>query len=330
MTTTVDVAIPCYRYGNFLRECVESVLSQENVDVRVLILDDCSPDNTAEVGKQLAAQDERIEFRRHAANQGHITTYNEGIEWASGDLFLLLSADDYLAPGALARASQLFKTNPEMSFVFGNAVLLSDDNVRQALEPFGSSFSAETAVLPCLDFVKAMRGQNIVPTPTAVVRTSAQKQVGGYCHALPHAGDMAMWLRLAAEGPAGFVNATQAVYRMHSQNMSRSYSSARLPDVQQRRAAIEHFLEHSAAKLPNAAPFQQILFQSLGRNAAYQASEAFNEGDMETSRRLAELAKELYPGVWHTSSWVRLLLNRTIGPRAWRLLRSALGAARVI
>lgn len=330
MTTTVDVAIPCYRYGNFLRESVESVLSQENVDVRVLILDDCSPDNTAEVGKQLAAQDDRVEFRRHAVNQGHITTYNEGIEWASADLFLLLSADDYLAPGALARASQLFETDPEMSFVFGNAVLLSDDNVRQALEPFGSSFPTESAVMSCLDFVKAMKGQNIVPTPTAVVRTSAQKQVGGYCHALPHAGDMAMWLRLAAEGPAGFVNATQAVYRMHSQNMSRSYSSARLPDVQQRRAAIEHFLEYSAAKLPDAAPFKQILFQSLGRNAAYQASEAFNEGDMETSRRLAELAKQLYPGVWHTSSWVRLLLNRTIGPRAWRLLRSALGAARVI
>ncbi len=314
MTTTVDVAIPCYRYGNFLRESVESVLSQENVDVRVLILDDCSPDNTAEVGKQLAAQDDRVEFRRHAVNQGHITTYNEGIEWASADLFLLLSADDYLAPGALARASQLFETDPEMSFVFGNAVLLSDDNVRQALEPFGSSFPTESAVMSCLDFVKAMKGQNIVPTPTAVVRTSAQKQVGGYCHALPHAGDMAMWLRLAAEGPAGFVNATQAVYRMHSQNMSRSYSSARLPDVQQRRAAIEHFLEYSAAKLPDAAPFKQILFQSLGRNAAYQASEAFNEGDMETSRRLAELAKQLYPGVWHTSSWVRLLLNRTIGP----------------
>jgi GT2 family glycosyltransferase len=313
-----------------LRECVESVLSQENVDVRVLIVDDCSPDNTADVGKQLAALDRRVEFRRHTANQGHISTYNEGIDWACADLFLLLSADDYLAPGALSRASKLFATDPDISFVFGNAFLLFDDNTRQALEPFGGEFPSGTAILPCLEFVKAMKGQNIVPTPTAVVRTSAQKQVGGYRHDLPHAGDMAMWLRLSAEGPAGFVNATQAVYRMHSQNMSRSYSSARLPDVQQRRAAIEHFLEQSAAKLTDPASFRKILFESLGRNAAYQASEALNEGDLETSRRLSELAKELHPGVWRTSSWLRLLLTRAVGPRAWRLLRSALGAAKVI
>jgi glycosyltransferase involved in cell wall biosynthesis len=300
------------------------------VDVRVLILDDCSPDNTAEVGRQLAALDPRVEFRRHTANQGHITTYNEGIDWASGDLFLLLSADDYLVPGALARASQLFDLHPDMSFVFGNAILRLDDGTQKALEPFGKNFPTETAVVRCLDFVKAMKGQNIVPTPTAVVRTSAQKQVGGYCHALPHAGDMAMWLRLAAEGPAGFVNATQAVYRMHAQNMSRSYSAARLPDVEQRRQAIEHFLEHSSTKLPSPAPFKRILFQSLGRSAAYEASEALNEGDLVTSRRLSELARELHPGIWHTSSWFRLMVTRVMGPRAWRFLRSALGAARGI
>jgi glycosyltransferase involved in cell wall biosynthesis len=329
VTTTVDVAIPCYRYGHFLRECVESVLSQENVDVRVLILDDCSPDNTADVGSDLAALDRRVEFRRHATNQGHISTYNEGIDWASGDLFLLLSADDYLTLGALSRASQLFKTNPDVSFVFGNALLLFDESGQEVREPFGNSITADTAILPCPSFVKAMKGQNIVPTPTAVVRTSIQKRVGGYCHALPHAGDMAMWLRLAAEGPVGFVNTTQAIYRMHSQNMSLSYSSTRLPDVQQRRAAIEHFLEHST-NLPNSVPFKKILFQALGRNAAYQASEAFNEGDLETSLRLSELAKELYPGVWHTTSWIRLELNKAVGPRAFRFLRSALSASKVI
>ncbi|MFB2604086.1 glycosyltransferase family 2 protein, partial [Rhizobium phaseoli] len=105
----VDVVIPCYNYAHFLEECVESVLAQAGVDVRVLILDDCSPDNTPEVGMALASRDSRVIYRRHPANKGHIATYNEGIEWAGGDLFLLLSADDYLLAGALGRASELMR-----------------------------------------------------------------------------------------------------------------------------------------------------------------------------------------------------------------------------
>lgn len=74
----VDVVIPCYNYAHFLEECVGSVLSQAGVDVRVLILDDYSPDNTPEVGMALASRDKRVTYRRHTANEGHIATYNGG------------------------------------------------------------------------------------------------------------------------------------------------------------------------------------------------------------------------------------------------------------
>src|SRR5207247_3262439 len=101
----VAVCVPCYNYGRFLVQCVESILRQTGVDVRVLIIDDGSPDNTQAVGERLAIEDPRVEFRRHTVNQGHVATYNEGIEWAEGDYLLLLSADDVLTDGALARAS---------------------------------------------------------------------------------------------------------------------------------------------------------------------------------------------------------------------------------
>ena len=57
---SVDVIIPCYKYGHLLEECVESVLSQEDVDVRVVIMDDASPDDTEAIGGRLA-QDRRVE-----------------------------------------------------------------------------------------------------------------------------------------------------------------------------------------------------------------------------------------------------------------------------
>src|SRR5207253_8052097 len=94
--------------------------------VRVLIIDDASPDNTAEVAAELVREDPRVSFIRHIENKGHINTYNEGIEWASADYMLLLSADDYLLPGALSRATGLMEAHPEVGFTFGKAIELSD------------------------------------------------------------------------------------------------------------------------------------------------------------------------------------------------------------
>lgn len=322
MTTTIDVAIPCYRYGSFLRQCVESVLSQVDVNVRVLILDDASPDNSAEIGRELARLDSRVEFRHHAANKGHIATYNEGIEWAAADLFLLLSADDYLLPGAFSRAAKLMATAPDLSFVFGAALLLFDDGTSAMTKPFHRHSDSGTAIWSCLEFIKTMNGRNIVPTPTAIVRTSAQKRVGGYRNELPHAGDMAMWLRLAAEGPVGFISAPQGVYRIHSTNMSRSYSSARLPDIEQRRVAIEHFFEHVGGNLSRATLLRAMLLRGLAGDATRQACSAFNDGDIEISQQLARLAQELHPGIRRTAPWLRLMIRRALGQKAWSALRS--------
>ncbi len=320
MTTTVDIAIPCYRYGNFLRQCVESVLSQENVSVRVLIIDDASPDNSAEVGAELARQYKNVEFRRHKANKGHIATYNEGIEWASADLFLLLSADDYLLPGALGAAADLMATTPSISFVFSDALMLFDDGTTQSCGPFPQIPATRTSVLSSFEFIRAMKGRNIVPTATAIVRTRAQKRVGGYSKELPHAGDMAMWLRLAAEGDVGFVNSHQAIYRMHAQNMSRSYIPSRLPDVVQRLAAIENFLDYAVSL--DRDLLRRMLLREVGKDAIKLASAAFNDGSESTSHQLALIAADCYPGVRYTSLWLRYRIKCIMGQRAWRALRS--------
>src|SRR3979490_235845 len=103
--SSVDVIVPCYRYGKFLRQCVESVLTQEGVAIRVMVIDDASPDDTAEIAESLLKEDSRVSYISHKSNKGHISTYNEGIDWVSADYMLILSADDYLLPGALARAA---------------------------------------------------------------------------------------------------------------------------------------------------------------------------------------------------------------------------------
>ena len=120
--SSVSVVIPCYNYGRYLPEAVGSALSnQPGVDVRVLIIDDASPDDSAQVAKEIAAADPRVELRVHTDNQGGIATYNEGIiDWADGDYTVLLSADDQLTPGALTRATEFMDAHPSVGFVYGH------------------------------------------------------------------------------------------------------------------------------------------------------------------------------------------------------------------
>src|SRR5487761_1262752 len=126
--SSVSVVIPCYNYGHFLEDAVTSVLDdQPGVDVRVLIIDDASPDGSAEVARKIAAREPRVEVTVHAANKGNIATFNEGLlKWADGDYCLLLSADDRVTPGALRRARVLLDAHPNVGFVYGRALWCKD------------------------------------------------------------------------------------------------------------------------------------------------------------------------------------------------------------
>ncbi len=118
----IDIIVPCYNYGRFLRQCVESVLEKSHLELRVLVIDDASTDETPTVAAELAQRDPRVSLRRHIVNSGYIATINEGIEWAQSEYLLVLDADDFLLPGALDRVIAVLDANPEIGLVWGDAV----------------------------------------------------------------------------------------------------------------------------------------------------------------------------------------------------------------
>jgi glycosyltransferase involved in cell wall biosynthesis len=152
-------------------------------------------------------------FLSQCVNKGHIKTYNEGIQWASADYMLLLSADDYLLPGALRRAAELMDAHPGVGFTFGNVIELSDNGnempLKSIIEPINDP---DKRILEGRELIEVTGAEgNQVVTCSAVVRTELQKQLGGYREELPHAGDVEMWLRFAAHASVGFIFALQGV-----------------------------------------------------------------------------------------------------------------------
>jgi glycosyltransferase involved in cell wall biosynthesis len=294
----VDVIVPCHGYGRFLRSCVSSVLDQEGVDVRVLILNDASPDETSSVAEALASEDGRVAVRHHAQNRGHISTYNEGLEWATAPFSLLLDADDLLVQGALARAARLLTEHPEVAMCYGRARIAQGGTVNaELLSPAGAPGDPRWWIVPGSRFIEAScdAGRNAVLQPTAVVRTAIQRAAGGYRPELPHSGDLEMWLRLAARGDVALIDAPQAVYRVHSANMTRGYLGA--ADVRQRSACFACFFTENRHRVPNEHRLRRRASSALAELALRTALREWRVGNRQEAWSMFRLAMPHLPQV---------------------------------
>jgi glycosyltransferase involved in cell wall biosynthesis len=320
--STVSVVVPCYNYGHYLDDAVKGALDdQEGVDVRVLIIDDASPDGSADVARQIAARDPRVEVAVHTANKGHIATYNEGLlDWADGDYTVLLSADDRLAPGALRRAADLLDAHPEAGFAYGHPLHFQHGQPPPAARTEVTGWS----VWPGHWWLKRCfrDAHNCITSPEVVVRTSLQKQAGGYDPLLPHSGDMEMWMRLAAHADVGYIRGVdQAFYRVHSKNMQKSFSP--LADLTQRRLAYDTVLERCGDRLPDKAMLSDLVHRKLSREALWAAARAYDRGRTGHTPvdELVAFAFECWPEAGTLAAYKGLQLRRLIGPAAMPYLQ---------
>jgi glycosyltransferase involved in cell wall biosynthesis len=315
--TSVSVVVPCYKYGHFLEEAVTSLLDdQKGVDVRVLIIDDASPDDSADVARKIAARDSRVDVIVHETNMGNIATFNHGLlEWADGDYCALVSADDRVTPGALRRARDLLDANPDVGFVYGHALWV----MHGAQLPAARERVRGWSVWPGHWWLERLfrQGENPITSPEVIMRTSVLHRVGGFDPRLPHAADMELWLRLAANSDVGFLRGVdQAYYRLHQENMRKGYS--RLADLRERRAVYDTVLDRYGEGLPDAQSLSQAMRRQLGREALWEAGRAYGLGRAEQASvaELTAFAADCWPDVSRHPLYRTLRSHRRIGPRS--------------
>jgi len=262
----IDIAIPCYQYGRFLRECVSSVQSQNVSDLRILIIDNASTDDSVEVARELARDDPRIEVVAHKSNLGPHASYNEAIDWASSDYFLLLDADDFLLPGCLDRAIAVLDSNSNVAFSHGKIALLTP----QMLELFFAQVTQPTwSIMSGAAFLdRACKFATDMPSaPTVVRRTDAQKKVGYYRKELAYTDDIELWLRLATQGDVAQTDAIQAVRRIHASQATTSFRDEPVNDLKAHEAAFESFFAHEGQMLPNRDKLLELALRNMADHA---------------------------------------------------------------
>lgn len=264
---SIDIAIPCYQYGRYLRQCVASVLAQGIPDVRIRIIDNASMDDSVVVARQLAAEDTRIEVVARPANLGPHASFNEGVDWARADYFMVLCADDLLTPGALRRAVSVMEQNPHASFAYGTDVHQSDDACSAMAEPEDGDASWTLSTGRQFIEDRCRNPERYLAAGMVLVRTSAQKQAGHYRPQLPHTDDFEMLLRLACLGSVAFTSAVQGIKRVHGSNRTNDYLTERTRDLVERLAALQSFFANEGRNLADAQQLHRLGRRSIAERA---------------------------------------------------------------
>jgi glycosyltransferase involved in cell wall biosynthesis len=296
---SVDVAVPCYQYGRYLRGSVSSVLRQGFDDVRVLIIDNASTDDSLEIARKLSGEDSRIQVAAHDRNLGHLASFNEGIEWARADYFMILCADDQVAPGAFKRAISLMETHPDINLTFGREFTVFSDSPVPDIDQPGNLpdwrlLSGDGLLKRLCETGRPDASRFMIPGTTALVRTSVQKQVGYYKSSLPHTADLDMWLRFGCRGGAAETTAIQGIRRVHPLNRSATLQDCNSWDRHWEAAFNTFFTEHGAS-LPNAAHWHRAARRALAERAYWGVVSNLLRGDFALSFKLLKFALSRCP-----------------------------------
>ncbi len=199
---TVSVIIPCFNGAAYLRQALESALSQTRPPLEVIVVDDGSTDDSAAIA---ASFGEGVRVIRQP-NQGESVARNRALAVAAGTHTLFLDADDLLHPGALEQLVGAVAGDPKAVALMGTASFTVDPQA-----PFLVHQPAVSQFFP------RIIGENPgVPhawlTPTSLIR-----QVGGFCEPLQYFEDWDLWCQIGLTGarlvPVDFVG---AYYRRHS------------------------------------------------------------------------------------------------------------------
>lgn len=204
----VSVIIPCYNQAHFLGEAIESVLAQTYSHREIIIVDDGSPDNTAEVATRYPC----VRYIRQQ-NQGLSAARNTGLRASQGRYLVFLDADDRLLPDALAAGLEHLGEHPECAFVYGWYRYIAVD---------GSPLP--TPALPRVEgnhYLALLHDNNYIGMhATVMYRRCVFESVSGFDTSLKAVEDYELYLRIARTFPIHGHNKVIAEYRAHHNSMS--------------------------------------------------------------------------------------------------------------
>jgi hypothetical protein len=253
MRPSVSFVIATYNRPEWLRLSMDSVLGQDYPDLDLLVLDDGSTSETADLLAEYAKRHppERFRYARHE-NMGQARTLNRGYEMASGDLIGYLPDDDLLAPGAVSALVAAMR-DPEVVCAYGGYRIIDPGGeVIDTVRPMEYS--------P----LEAYRQMDTVIAPGGLVRRDPLLGTGGWDPNQYYMPDFLLWIKVGLAGPVVRVNMPVASWRRHEGGLSEQTGLERLSEFMQ--------LVEMGERVLGLPPDAHAVRAEAFRNACIQAS----------------------------------------------------------
>ncbi|HKY60806.1 MAG TPA: glycosyltransferase family A protein [Gemmatimonadota bacterium] len=226
----VSVIMPFYdTRPEFMREAIESVLSQTFRDWRLLLVDDGSAEGSSSVARSYASiHDAKVIYLEHPGhrNRGQSASRNLAIEHARGEYLAFLDADDIWLPHVLEEQVGLLTAHPEAGMLYGNTLYWhswSGDPASRDLDyvPY-LGIPSGTVVDPPRLVPLLLGGKAAVPCPSAVTaRRAAVEQVGGFVESAPRPNeDQFFFAKMGLHFPVLVSDRCWTLYRQHAGSVS--------------------------------------------------------------------------------------------------------------
>jgi glycosyltransferase involved in cell wall biosynthesis len=187
---SVSIIVPTFNRAHLLGRAIQSLLNQTYQNFEVIVVDDCSSDNTEKLVKSF--RDERIRYLRLDKHEGSWVARNTGIKLARASYIAFQDSDDEWLPRKLERQMKEFEVaSPNLGVVYSSYWLINKGE-KTYYPPLIGVITTDGNIH------RSLLRINFVGTPTAVVKKECLDKVGGF-EKLPRLQEWDLWLRVSAQ-----------------------------------------------------------------------------------------------------------------------------------
>ena len=241
----VSVVIPTYNAGRYLKEALTSVINQTVSVFEVIVVDDCSDDDSAQIAASVGA---RVIYQQ---NKGVSAARNTGIRAATGEWIALLDADDLWEPNKIECQWNLINECPDVQLIASDYCRFGSQGIilKSYLQSLGNSYGriAARELREGLSYFRTVEKEffecEIQLWPSSVlVRKQTLLDIGLFDESLRFAEDVECFARLLTRCPLGIVEIPLVKYRIHESNATTNVVGCHLDFIR----VIERMAAHPA------------------------------------------------------------------------------------
>lgn len=224
----VSVIVPNYNHSRFLKKRLDSILNQSYHDYEIILLDDCSEDDSIEVLSEYANHDKVVHFIKNTKNSGSpFKQWKKGLDVAKGEYIWIAESDDFAHPDFLKRTIDLLSINEQLGLVVTSSLLVDDENksLNQDTKTLLSikskgKINGHEKIIVCSykDFItRYFWGESSIYNASSVLfRRSFIPEVNNGYEFKEQVGDVFFWAGiLLNKGDVAFLNENLNYFRIH-------------------------------------------------------------------------------------------------------------------